>query len=70
MNNVYLKGFGDSEPEYTPEPTDEQIIRAPANMLIKVAQNAVDSFRSDFKDCTDSLANYDDNDAVTVRFLG
>ena len=55
MNNVYLKGFGDSEPEYTPEPSDTDIVNAVREHADKVAQNAVDSFRYGFKDCADSF---------------
>lgn len=64
MNNVYLKGFGDSEPEYTPEPTDAQIVAAIREHADKVAQNALDSFRMDLKSALIALATYDDNDAL------
>jgi hypothetical protein len=64
MNNVYLKGFGDSEPEYTPEPTDAQIVAAIREHADKVAQNALDSLRMDLKSALIALATYDDNDAL------
>lgn len=64
MNNVYLKGPGDFEPEYTPEPTDEQIIAAIRDHASEVAQNALDGFMGDLKTALISLAKYDDNDAL------
>lgn len=64
MNNTYLKGFGDAEPEYAPEPTDAQIISAVREHADKVAQNAVDSFRMDLKAALIALAKYDDNNAL------
>lgn len=64
MNNVYLKGFGDSEPEYNQEPTDAQIVAAIREHADKVAQNAVDSFRMDLKSALIALATYDDNNAL------
>lgn len=64
MNNVYLKGFGDFEPEYTPEATDAEIVSAIREHADKVAQNAVESFRMDLKAALVSLAKYDDNNAL------
>lgn len=46
MNNVYLKGPGDFEPEYTPEPNDEQLQRAIKEHAYAVARNSVDAFPS------------------------
>ena len=64
INNVYLKGPGDFEPEYTSEPTDEQIIRAVKEHASQVAQNAVESFTGDLKLALMELAMYDDNNAM------
>jgi hypothetical protein len=49
MNNVYLKGTGDFTPDATPEPTDEQIMRAIRDNPAKVMQNALDSFAMEWK---------------------
>lgn len=46
MNNTYLKGFGDSEPDCKPEPTDEQVIRAVKEHAVAVARNCTDEFPS------------------------
>ena len=64
MNNVYLKGFGDFEPEYTPEPSDTDIVNAVREHADKVAHNAVESFRMDLKAALVALAKHDDNDAL------
>ena len=64
MNNVYLKGLGDFEPEYTPEPTDEQIIRAIRGHAVEVAKNAVKSFSMELQSALVTLAKYDDNDGL------
>ena len=44
MNNAYLKGTGDFTPDATPEPTDEQIIRAVKEHAVAVAYNATDEY--------------------------
>lgn len=49
MNNVYTKGPGDFEPEYTPEPNCEQVIIATREHPSMVMQNALDSFAMELK---------------------
>lgn len=44
MSDVYLKGLGDFTPDATPEPTDEQLIRAVKENAYSVARNALDEF--------------------------
>lgn len=46
MSNVYLKGTGDFTPDATPEPADEQIIRAVKEHAVAVAYNATDEFKT------------------------
>lgn len=64
MSNAYLKGPGDFEPECTPEPTDEQIIRAIRDNPDTVSKNAADSFRMELTSALFMLAKFDDAEAL------
>lgn len=66
MNNAYLKGPGDFEPHYTPEPTDDQIIRAIRDHAEMVAKNAVKSFSMELQSALVALAKYDDSNELLV----
>lgn len=64
MNQVYLKGSGDSEPECKPEPTDEQIIRAIRDNPDAVSKNAIESFGMELTSALFMAAKFDDMDSV------
>ena len=44
MNNTYLKGSGDFEPDFKPEPNDDQVIRTIKEHAVAVARNCTDEF--------------------------
>lgn len=65
-NNVYLKGFGDSEPECTIDPTDAQIVAAIRENPIKVAENAVKTLSMELQSALVTLAKYDEVNELLV----
>lgn len=66
MNNVYLKGPADFEPEFTPEPSDADIVKAIRDHPIKVAENAVKTFSMELQSALVTLAKYDDSNALLI----
>lgn len=66
MNNVYLKGPGDDEPEYTPEPSDADIVKAIREHPIEVAKNAVKTFSMELQSALVTLAKYDEVNELLV----
>lgn len=44
MNNTYLKGPGDFEPDCKPEPTEQQVNAAIAQHAVQVCYNARDGY--------------------------